>query len=115
YTEETSGVQVIIEEEEKNGHVDAGTRRVGDVILLPQASQSNVRYFIAAIEKHKLGAIMGILALAIMAAGIFYFTRPGEAIDSVAVMPFVNVPGDPNAEYLADGISDSIINNLSQL
>jgi TolB-like protein/Tfp pilus assembly protein PilF len=31
----------------------------------------------------------------------------------VAVMPFVNVSGDPNAEYLSDGISESIINSLS--
>ena len=30
-------------------------------------------------------------------------------------MPFVNVNGDPNTEYLADGISDSIVNNLSRL
>src|SRR5207244_8126361 len=40
---------------------------------------------------------------------------PGEAIDSVAVMPFVNVSGDAATDYLSEGISESIINNLSQL
>ena len=30
-------------------------------------------------------------------------------------MPFVNVGGDPNSEYLADGITESLINGLSQL
>src|SRR5438876_10172489 len=30
-------------------------------------------------------------------------------------MPFVNGSGDPKAEYLSEGISDSVINNLSQL
>jgi TolB-like protein/Tfp pilus assembly protein PilF len=30
-------------------------------------------------------------------------------------MPFVNTGGDPNAEYLTDGITENLINNLSQL
>lgn len=34
---------------------------------------------------------------------------------TIAVLPFVNGGGDPEAEYLSDGITDSIINNLSQL
>jgi len=40
---------------------------------------------------------------------------PTEAIDSVAVLPFVNVSGDLNAEYLSEGISDHVIDRLSKL
>ena len=39
----------------------------------------------------------------------------GEAIDSLAVLPFVNASNDPNMEYLSDGITESIMNGLSHL
>jgi DNA-binding SARP family transcriptional activator len=38
-----------------------------------------------------------------------------ESINSLAILPLVNSSADPNAEYLSDGITESIINNLSQL
>jgi len=41
--------------------------------------------------------------------------RTRGAINSLAVMPLVNASADPNTEYLSDGITESIINNLSQL
>ncbi|HEV2065116.1 MAG TPA: hypothetical protein VGS00_11270, partial [Thermoanaerobaculia bacterium] len=36
------------------------------------------------------------------------------AIDSLAVLPFANATGDPDAEYLGDGVSESLINGLSR-
>jgi TolB-like protein/Flp pilus assembly protein TadD len=34
---------------------------------------------------------------------------------TLAVLPLLNVSGDPNVEYLSDGITESIINSLSKL
>jgi TolB-like protein/predicted Ser/Thr protein kinase len=68
-------------------------------------------------SKAALGVAAVLLLAAIGAAGWFYKSRAngGDAIDSVAVLPFVNAGGDPSAEYLSDGITESLINSLSTL
>jgi eukaryotic-like serine/threonine-protein kinase len=41
--------------------------------------------------------------------------RPEEETAALAVLPFENASGDPDSEYLSDGITESLINSLSQL
>jgi TolB-like protein len=43
-----------------------------------------------------------------------FFAR-GETIDSIAVLPFVNVNGDTETEYLSDGVTDDLTNSLAQM
>ncbi|MGA8013650.1 MAG: protein kinase [Candidatus Acidiferrales bacterium] len=38
-----------------------------------------------------------------------------KAIDSLAILPLENASGDPEAEYLSDGIAETLINSLAQL
>jgi serine/threonine-protein kinase len=55
-----------------------------------------------------------VVALAAVASYLFLNGRQDQ-IDSVAVLPFVNASGNPDTEYLTDGITETLINSLSQL
>lgn len=62
--------------------------------------------------------IAGVCILALAAAtSVFYLRKEGggEAIRSLAVLPFLNVANDSNTEFLSDGITESTIDSLSQL
>jgi DNA-binding winged helix-turn-helix (wHTH) protein/Flp pilus assembly protein TadD len=41
--------------------------------------------------------------------------RASAALDSIAILPFVNVNANPKSEYLAEGLTESLITNLAQL
>jgi eukaryotic-like serine/threonine-protein kinase len=76
---------------------------------------------VAAAEptRRKPWAAVGIvvaLVLAAMAAGGYYFLhRTPSAIDSVAVLPLANATSNSEMDYLADGITEGVINHLSRL
>lgn len=60
-------------------------------------------------------AALAVLLIALAGSGAYLYLRRTEQIDSIAVLPFTNVSGDPNTEYLSDGIFESLINSLAQL
>ncbi|MBI3463405.1 MAG: protein kinase [Planctomycetes bacterium] len=74
----------------------------------------------AAYRRRSQFAIWGtvtLLCLVALLAGVLYqrFLVREKVINSLAVLPFSNLGGDPETEYLSDGITESLINNLSQL
>jgi serine/threonine protein kinase/TolB-like protein/Flp pilus assembly protein TadD len=55
--------------------------------------------------------------LALLLSGVVLYRAPvrDEAIRSVAILPLTNSSGNPEAEYLAEGIAEGIINDLSRV
>lgn len=85
---------------------------------------SSAEYIVTRIGQHKLATVMIGAVLLLSSLVITYWllvNRSGNqetnnaVIDSIAVMPFENGTHDQNTEYLSDGITESLINSLSQL
>jgi eukaryotic-like serine/threonine-protein kinase len=80
---------------------------------------SSAEYIVSRISRHKPAtAIVSILVLAAAVLGVWFFayrSTNAAQIESLAVMPFVNATGNGDLEYLSDGVTESLINSLSQL
>jgi serine/threonine-protein kinase len=75
-----------------------------------------------ATQRYRHRAIwpVGVLIVLVVAAACLYwfYLRPNPPIaqiGSVAVMPFENATGNPDIEYLSDGLTEGLINSLSRL
>jgi serine/threonine protein kinase/Tfp pilus assembly protein PilF len=69
------------------------------------------------INKKNVMIGTAIVALLILLGwvGYLFFGKPSTMIDSIAILPFDLESENPDIEYLSDGISESLINKLSQV
>ena len=75
-------------------------------------------------NRKRRNAALGLLAIAILIVAVAIPTvvirnaRSGstsKTIESVAVLPFNNLSNDPELDYLSEGITENLINRLSQV
>jgi serine/threonine protein kinase len=57
-----------------------------------------------------------IVLIALLGVGYWYYRGHRRSqIDSIAVLPFGNMGGDPNSDHLTDGMTESLIANLAHV
>ena len=92
-------------------------RNTGPTTALPAAQDQGTPHDATKPKRRALAfAAVGVALAVIFALGYFYWSRTRTiAIDSIAVMPFVNESGNAEVEYLSDGMTETLISSLSQL
>src|SRR3989442_994127 len=81
---------------------------------------SSAEYIASRIKQHRLVIAAGLAVLLLAVIGFSYWFYAHRAsnlaqIESIAVLPFVNAGGNAEGKYLSYGMTESLINSLSQL
>ena len=98
---------------------DAGfSRSTARTTILPTPlPPENTRELSKAKRRKAIITMAAIIAVALIAS-LYHYWPPGKStsqIESIAVMPFLNESGNPELEYLSDGMTETLISSLSQL
>ncbi len=83
-----------------------------------EAGTATSRTFTLRIPRKKRPYVYGALVLMVITIVVAVLVSLGggkEAIDSLAVLPFENLSGNPDQAYLADGIHETLITDLAKL
>ncbi|MGA8311925.1 MAG: protein kinase [Terriglobales bacterium] len=83
---------------------------------LRQALEGASTSGISRIKRRTIALIIAVGLLVIASVGAFVYLKGSKTgIDSIAVLPLENRSNDPDADYISDGVTESINNSLARL
>ncbi|HEY0657710.1 MAG TPA: protein kinase, partial [Pyrinomonadaceae bacterium] len=112
-----------LEFQDKFGRTNPPEKEEPQTRLLPSTTADEMRQTttdetISSERKSNKLLVVGFLAVLLVSAvgfGYWFFVRSTKQIESIAVLPFENASGNADLDYLSDGMSESVIDRLSQL
>jgi len=95
----------------------SNVRQTGPTTRLDELSEPEQTRGMSRPKNRWVLFVAGFAILVITVAGYAYYVtrKSNSVISSIAVMPFVNESGSSDAEYLSDGMTETLISSLSQL
>jgi TolB-like protein/Tfp pilus assembly protein PilF len=93
---------------------EAVSQPTAETVAPPQPNTSELK------KPKKLKVIVAVVILLVAAAAavggyLMIAKKDRPPIQSIAVMPFINESGNADVDYLSDGMTDTLISQLSQL
>ncbi len=118
--EELQWEQIVAKAAEKDREVRSKSVRDLTVDLRGPMQDRDAGQMAAAISpvrKRVAKPLWAVLAAAVLLAALllYLYLGRGQTIESLAVLPMVDASASTNIEYLSDGITESLIDSLSQL
>jgi serine/threonine protein kinase/tetratricopeptide (TPR) repeat protein len=97
----------------------SGAQKSRDTVMIDSnppelRTTSSAEYLITEIKRHKKATFF-VLLVAVAAVGAMTFVGGRSRVDSVAILPFVNLTGDPKMEAITDELTEGIIGHLHEL
>jgi serine/threonine protein kinase/tetratricopeptide (TPR) repeat protein len=118
----SSGSVAVAQESDSRGAQQPSSASGSSPALAPSPSLSAVKVAEApAVGRGSLWKIAApvllVVVLIAMAAGIWYWRGRSSTsqIESIAVIPFANVGGNADADYISDGLTESLIASLAHV
>jgi serine/threonine protein kinase/tetratricopeptide (TPR) repeat protein len=119
-TESSRQVSAVTAMADASASIPVSAASAGAIPVASGEARSDTQVAVGLFARHKKAFLAvtaaAILILAGLGYGVYRWFSPGSSsIDSLAVLPFTNVSGDANSDYLSDGITESLIASLTHV